>query len=288
VSDTTIEDFIRASDNANDYADRQVEDLQQQALEDIDRLYNDETARDVELWEAIGADPKITAKEYDSEDRESRDLNWVAGLAALSAAATVQFFLDNRKKTIFGPIAYRQQKMSGFDLGKRKLISAGKRGFEIEGAAEFARLKRISDKRLLRLLELKNAELYNELVSIGAMRPADKIISDSIGYVSRMTDYATGSPQFKQAVADLINKDAKRSILAMNRRAIERMYTASEVDGDMSREMVWIVEGGPNTCQYCLDRAGVVKTYAEWLKQGLPGSDVCRGGDLCRCHLAAS
>lgn len=280
--------YIEANDNANDYNDAQMGALIQPALEDIDNMFVSGELRDDELWNDLGINPELVLGDYDDEPRDDRDLNWVEGLAGISAAATIQFFLDHKEKAIINPVAYRQQVVGPFDLSRGQLVIAGRRGFEIEGKAQFAKLKKITDKRLLGLQKLGNSELYAELVDIGAMRPIDKAISDSIGYVSRMTNYAPDSPQFVEAVNDLISSDSKRGLQGMNRRAVEQIYTASEVDGDVNRMMVWIVEGGKNTCSYCNSRAGQVKKYTEWLEEGLPGADVCRGGDLCRCHLAAS
>ena len=43
-----------------------------------------------------------------------------------------------------------------------------------------------------------------------------------------------------------------------------------------------------NTCDFCLDRFGVVQRMSQWIQDGLPGADVCAGGDLCKCGLVAA
>lgn len=282
-----VERFIIASDNASDYADHLIEGLEQAANEDIDDLYRRVEPRDLEFWETVEVNTEAVISDFDAVPRNERDLDWTLGLSGMSAAALYQFFLDNREDTIIKPTAYREQLLSGFNLSRAELVQAGKRGFEVAGEATFKRLQASFVNELAFMRNMSDAELYQFLVENGAMRPIDDAIASAQGYVSRMTTHAPGSPQFKEEVANLISRDSSRALKGMNRRAVENIYTARQVGGDVDRLMVWIVEGGKNICDYCAQRAGVVLTYLEWVEQGLPGSDVCRGGDACRCGLAA-
>ena len=284
---STAEDYLRASDSANDYADKLIDDLRQKALEDIDELFNDEDSRDLDVWDRFDA-PDLSIKDFDDVDDEERDLDWVEGIAGISAAATTLFFLRNREETLIKPLAYREQVVGGLSIPRTELLKASKRGFDIAGTADFVALKAERLRELQYIKAMSDVELYDVLVDLRAMRPAEKVIADSVGYVSRMTSYRPGSPQFKEAVANLVNTDSTRALKGMNRRSVESMHSYREARGNMDTLMVWVVEFSPRTCSYCQALAGTVATYQEFIENiGQPGSDVCQGGDLCNCHLEA-
>ena len=279
--------FIVASDNATEYSDYLVEQLEQERLEEIDNLMSRDDNRDDDLWVALGVSATLTVQDYENEPEQERDLDWVLGLAGLAAASQTQFFLDAREDTLIKPLAYRAQLMDGFELSAAELTTAGKRGVEYvsESAFRSIQAKWYNDFSFMR--ELDNRTLYDALREANALKSFDQHVADSMQYVSRMTNYKPNSPQFVNAVNDLIDKDSKRAIQTMNRRSVERIYTARQIDGDMSTRMAWIVEGGSNTCSECYARAGQILTYAEWESEGLPGEEVCLGGGRCRCHLHA-
>ncbi len=283
----TIKDFIESSDNANDYNDSRTVLLEQQALEDIDNLFTSNLERDDELWSLLEVDNQTVVADYSAIEIDDRDLNWTLGLAGISAAATTQFFLDNRQQTIINPVAYREQVLEGFSLSRGQLVIAGKRGVELSQTAGFQALRADVLNELSFLKDMSNSELYNALLERNALRSFDDVLADQMQYVSRMTNLPPNSPQFNEAVADLVSSDSKRGIQQMNRRAVERIHTEREADGSLKTLLVWITEGGPTTCSYCLDRGGEVRTYGQWIESGLPGAEVCKGGDRCRCQLAA-
>lgn len=284
----SVEEYIATSDNANDYGEAQLAKLEQPGREDIDNLMNDSLGRDVELWEeGFGVDSELIVADYDDILPDERNLDWSTGMAGISGAATAQFFLDNSDKTIVNPVAYRMQTVGVLSVSRDVLITAGKRGVEIVTQAKFAALQATYVERLAPLRGISNLELYFELVETNAMRSFDKILSDQIGYVARMTNLRPGSTEFKEEVAKLVDVNSRRAVKGMSRRAVERVYLDQDVGGDFSRQMAWIVEGGQGTCERCLDRAGAVKRYSQWIVDGLPGASVCLGGDLCNCHLAA-
>ena len=282
-----ISEYISASDNANEYTDALLKNKKQQALEDIDNLMTSTAERDDELWNELGVDPELIVDDFDDVDVDDRDLDWVLGLSALSAASGEQFFLDNRDELIIMPAAYRLQKMSGFNMTQAQLIAAGKReavevavqsyeALQSQYLAEYAFLKDVPSK-----------DLYNILLESGAHKPFDKAVADASGYVSRMTSHPPGSPQFKEAVADLVG-DSERALMGKNRRAVEQLHTMQQIGGDLNTLMVWILDPGSKSCEYCPQRAGEVMAYWEWVEDGLPGASVCKGGDKCNCHLAAA
>jgi len=284
---STAEDFLVASDNANDYADSLIDGLRQQALEDIDELFNDETSRDTELWNEFDAPDELSIKDFDSVPEDERDLDWVEGIAGISAAALAQFFLMNREETLILPLAYREQVVGGLTISKAEVMRAAKRGFEVTRNVPFATIQAARLEELAYIRAMSNVELFNTLAEVGALRSPEKMIADSIGYVSRMTNYRPDSPQFKEAVANLVNTNSTRALKSINRRSVESMYSFRAANGDLNTLMVWVVEFGPGTCSYCEARAGSIGTYAEFIESGLPGADICKGGDLCNCHLEA-
>jgi hypothetical protein len=282
---TEVAEYIKASDSASDYADHLMEGIEQQAREDIDDLYRSPTNRDDELWELFGVDGELTINDYDEE--ELRGIDWTLGVAGISAAATTQFFLDERETTILKPAAYRDQVLAGFALSRVQLVVAGKRGVELVSTSKFQALQAEYVNKFAFMRELTNVELYETLLDYNAIRPFEQSVVSAQGYVARMTNYKPGSPQFKEEVSKLIDVNSTRGIKSANRQAVSQIHTLGQIDGDATTPLVWIVEGGPGTCSYCRANAGEVDTYNGWIERGLPGADTCLGGDLCRCQLAA-
>lgn len=283
-----ITKYLEANDNADDYTEKLLEDLDQTRLEDIDDLLNNSENRDAELWEYLGEeDTEATVVDFEATEPDDRDLSWVVGLAGLATSASLQFFLDNREETLIKPLAYREQVLSPFQMSRKELILAGKRTAEIQAVERFQALQTKFLNEVSFLRDMSNVELYDALRDYGALRPYEQTVSRATGYVSRMTTYRPGSPEFKGAVNQLIDADSKRAITGMNRRSVERIYTYREADGDLNRMMIWIGEPGPHNCPYCPQFFGEEDTYGNWIERGLPG-DVCAGLDYCRCHLAAA
>ena len=284
-----VEAYLRATDNADDYSQAQIVGLEQKALEDIDQLMTEADERDEELWAQFEADGGATVGDFEAVDEEDRGMDWVVGLSSVAAASGAQFFLDNRDKALINPIAYREQVMSGISLTREQLIQAGKRSTDFVADVTFRKLQAKYVEDLAFMRGLSNAELYEQLRAVEALRPPQQAIADASGYVSRMTRYKPGSTQFKEATADLVNVQSKRGLVQQNRRSVERLYSFRQVDGDLDREMVWIGERSTRNCPYCPPLFGMVATYREFIDEiGMPGADVCSGGDYCNCHLDAA
>jgi hypothetical protein len=284
----TIDAYVKATDEASDFVTHQLATIYPQALEDIDDLFRSVDSRDPELWEELEVDAETTVDDY--EIAEDRDLAWILGMSGMSAASVTQFTLDNAEHLLWEPLAYKEQLLEPFDLTEKQLIAAGKRGavkYADDAVTEFKVIQQrfLDDLNVLR--QLDTVDLYRTLVQIDAVVPMDKLMADAAGYVSRMTSYRPGSTQWKEAVADLVDYNSKRALTSMTRRSVERIYSYREADGVGSTRMVWVGEGGKNTCLFCVDMFGVVKTYDQWIVDGMPGADVCAGGDLCKCGLAA-
>ena len=52
-----------------------------------------------------------------------------------------------------------------------------------------------------------------------------------------------------------------------------------------NEKMMWIAVPGHEICDDCLDRAGQIKTIAEWEQLGLPGDGKTKCGADCYCIL---
>lgn len=284
---TTAEQFLRASDNADLYNDKLLADLEQDRLETIDNLLNETGERDPELWDEMGVDDELVMSDYEEVETDERNIEWALGLAGLIGASYLNYFLMNREDTIINAVAYREQTVSSLEIDSVELVRAGKRGIQIDGLGKFEILQSKYKKDLEPFMRLTNTELYDALREAGALRPYDRYVEDAMSYVNRMTDYKPESPQWKEAVNDLVDTGSKQNIDRMNRRSVERLHSYRETGGNPETPMVWIGEADSNTCDYCRARFGRVETYADWVELGLPGADVCRGGDRCRCHLAA-
>ena len=280
-------EYIRKNDNAADYSTSQVESVYNDALEDIDDLIHKVEGRDVELWDHLEIDAETVVADFEAEPRDDRGLDWVLGFSGVAAASTLQFFLDKRQALIIKPSAYRAQVVGSLELTKEQLIIAGSRKTPFVSDAKYQQLQAKFLKRFENLNRLQNKELYDLLVSVKGLRPIDSQIMDATSYVSRMTTYQQGSPQFNAAVADLVDTQSKRGLTSMNRRSVEGLSVFEQTGGNLETLMVWILDAGAKHCNFCPPRAGEVMSLAEWEQDGLPGADVCAGGDRCRCHLAS-
>lgn len=283
-----IDAYVKATDEATDFMTHKLAQMYQPALEDIDDLFRDVGHRDQELWDELGADAETTVDEYEQD--EDRNIDWVIGMSTMSAASTMQFYLDNSEDLLIQPLAYKEQLLEGFSLDQKQLISAGRRG-TVEYADELVTEFKTIQSRFLKELDfirhLEPVDLYKTLKEFDALVPMDKLVADAAGYVSRMTSYRPGSAQWKEAVSQLVDHNSKRSLTGITRRSVERVYSYREANGNGNALMVWVGEGGKNTCGFCVDNFGVIKTYDQWALDGMPGADICSGGDQCKCGLAA-
>lgn len=283
-----VTDYLKFSDNADDYGVHLMEQLEPKLQDDVDHLLTTPDDRDAELWAEMDVDAEQDVGDFEKIESDDRDIDWVIGLAGLTAAAAVQFAMDNREDVIIKPLAYREQVLDGLNLTRGQLVQAGKRSTEFVSELKFQKLsaKYLDEVSFLR--DLTDKELYNRLQQYRALRPADHMIADATKYVSRMTGYKPSSTQFKAAVADLVDPHAKDAVRNINRRSVESIYSYREADGDLKTPMVWIGERGGKNCEYCRGRFGEVDTYGNWIERGLPGGEVCAGGERCRCHLSAA
>jgi hypothetical protein len=274
-----VEEYIKASDNASDYSDHLMDELQQEAAEDIDDMFRSAENRDADLWALWQVNPELVVDDYDAVPRLERGLDWTLGLAGISAASTTQFFLENSEETILKPVAYREQVLEPFNLTRAQMIQVGKRGTEYAVQTQFVVLEADFVGGMGFIRGIPTSELYERLLADEAILPIEKRIADASGYVARMTSLPPGSVQFKEEVANLVNVNSTRNLKKMNRRAVERIYSFREANGDGKTLMIWLVES-EKPCVYCVGNAGEIDTYENWIINGLPGAETCAGGDL--------
>jgi 8-oxo-dGTP pyrophosphatase MutT (NUDIX family) len=134
-------------------------------------------------------------------------------------------------------------------------------------------------------LEITGAELKNK---IGKTKIS---VSD---YVSRLkaqgmsakdiqalliSDLKTGGPLFSELRATFVSPFSSSAS-----RITATVANFAAAGGDAAQKMVWIASF-KNTCTSCVPRHGVAKSYAEWVKVGLPGNfgSYCNG--YCQCRL---
>jgi hypothetical protein len=208
--------YVDASDNATEYSHKQVEDIQQTALEDIDNLFTDAGEREEELWDEIGVNETKVLADFDEVPRADRDLDWSLGFAGLATAATIQFFIQNRGELILKPVAYREQMLDGLELAMTGASLATYAG-RASKAEKFAPLKKRYLDELNDLKKLSDKHLYLLLKKYDAIAPTDQLISSQVGYVARMTGLRPGSPQFTAEVSKLINMNSTRVLKGLNR-----------------------------------------------------------------------
>lgn len=282
-----VDSYVRAFDESVDYATSHANEIKQTALEDIDDLLRERDRRDVALWSELDVDAGATVEDYETDD--DRDLDWILGLAAMGAAALTQFVTHNARFLIVEPVAYMEQVLDPFDMDRDAMIAAGRRGAvgTAKTATRFQALEARYMERLEYIAAMDPVDLYRTLRGFGGLPAIEKTTADAMGYASRLTNYAAGSPQFRGAASDLVNGLGGRALKAQTRRAIERIHTEREARGNRFQLLVWLCEGGKATCDFCLDRGGEIATYEQWITDGLPGADVCAGLDLCNCRLAA-
>lgn len=286
---TTPLKYLKAVDDADLFAANAIAKAEEKIADDIEYLTIDSKDRDLALWLDLGVDSEIVLSHYEDVDIEERDLEWTVGLAAMTAAAATQAFLDNRNDTVVEPLAYREQTVGTIVTTKALLISAAKRTVDYVPSAlvDIVPLQAKFLSEFAFINEMSTAEAYESFRQIDALQQFDHVVTDQMGYVGRMTNYKKGSAQWKEEVASLTDSNSKAFQKKATRRSSERIYSWREAKGDVETLMVWVGEADKKACSYCKNNYGEVYSYADWLIIGLPGAETCAGGDYCRCHLAA-
>lgn len=135
------------------------------------------------------------------------------------------------------------------------------------------------------LEKLDDADLLEEMVARQMLASWNTMQAEAAGIASRMMEYPAGSSQWKSAVSNMVQSEAKSGMTGLTRRATQQYTTVASTGGNEDVEMIWIVEGDEGTCDQCSPRAAEIRTYGEWKNAGLPGAAVCLGGNKCRCDL---
>lgn len=131
--------------------------------------------------------------------------------------------------------------------------------------------------------DMSNAELLKMLNYYGITEPYNMLQTQSMEYVRRMMPLRSDE-DINRAYSELINNE-RRQLLGVSRRVAQQWSTLDAIQGNMYQELIWIAEDDEATCDSCAPRSGEIATWAEWKQRGMPGSEVCRGGNYCRCDL---
>lgn len=291
----TARDLLDAEELEQARLDLLAKKLRQPAAERIDELLHDPRNRDEELWRQAGVpDVTVTVDDYEEVPVAERDFLWVAGLAALTTAARLQVFAEERAE-VLKAYERRRRDVNGLQLPPDELEAAAIQGIskaeikrrtreleEIEEEPDESPIEELATIAALR--RLSNADYIDELQAAEMIPSWNVAQQAAVRHTSRMIEYRTGSESFLSAKSVLIDSQSNDGIVTLLRRSSQQFTTLDEIDSP-DDELIWITEGDSSVCSPCKRRGGVVKTYSEWRVLGMPGAGVCLGEDRCRCDL---
>lgn len=136
---------------------------------------------------------------------------------------------------------------------------------------------------LAEMKDMSNADLLRTLNHYGITEPYNMLQMQSMDYVRRMMPLKT-SEDINRAYSQLINNE-RRQLLGVTRRVSQQWSTLDAIQGNIQQELIWIAEDDEATCDACAPRSGEIETWIGWRQRGMPGSEVCQGGNYCRCDL---
>jgi len=142
---------------------------------------------------------------------------------------------------------------------------------------------------IAKLSSMTDDELSEILKRFGISSAWPKMKADAQAYLSRMTSYPPGSPEWNRALAALTEASSRRALLGMTRQAYREYGVFEALSSDDARyngvetELVRICEYDDASCDGCLERAGEIGTRSYHEKIGSPGNQDC--GANCRCEL---
>lgn len=151
-------------------------------------------------------------------------------------------------------------------------------GLKWDDEPETRRLPTLDEMR-----DLSDAELLKVLSYYGITEPYAMLQTQSMDYVRRMMPMASDT-EINRAFAELMAKE-RRQLLGVTRRVSQQWSTLDAMQGNIQQEFIWLAEDDEATCDSCAPRSGEIDTWLGWKQRGMPGSETCRGGNLCRCDL---
>lgn len=293
----TAKELLDAEEREQARLDLLAERMAQPAAEQVDELLHNPTNRDEQLWLAAGiADVEVTIDDYEDVPVDQRDALWVAGLAAMLAAAKLQVLAEDREG-LLRAFARRLRDVNGLDLDQDELISAATQGISKKNVAALTKQLRddtipdssadevLDATSLAELRALDNADFIDSLQDSRMIGSWGAQQARHLANAERMLELEPGSDHFRDEKSSAIGAVAGLGILLLLRRASQQYTTLVEVNGNDETLMIWITEDDEAVCENCDPRGGMIHTYAEWRALGLPGSAVCLGKDRCRCDL---
>jgi len=124
---------------------------------------------------------------------------------------------------------------------------------------------------------------YEALSRLGYIKPAEQEMDMQRRYLERF-NITKDDPRFDEEMKRLGGAERKQHLLAASRRAMERQETMVALDGDTSKDTIYLNEGD-DPCEECEPLDGEIMPYAERVAEGKMPGDRCLGGDLCLCVL---
>jgi hypothetical protein len=129
------------------------------------------------------------------------------------------------------------------------------------------------------------AALCEILEHFGVTEPFNNAVGRALYASTRLQALPPGSPEWDAMADKLIDQYVGSELVGAVRQVNQTYSSLVAIDGDPSVKMIWLSEDDDRTCDPCAERAGDIKTWAEWQAEGAPGPAVCEGGSRCRCDL---
>ena len=142
-----------------------------------------------------------------------------------------------------------------------------------------ARLPKTKD-----LVALSDTELANVLSRFGIVEPWPQMRAEMVGYLNKVSQYPSGSPQFTEELNRLLDMESKAGLLRASREAYRSFSLAYT---DTSGQLLRICEDDESSCEDCIRLGGEIGTIEYHQSIGMPGTQSCQGGHFCRCQLLA-
>ena len=102
--------------------------------------------------------------------------------------------------------------------------------------------------------------------------------------LDRFTGLTSGTANFDDETLRMAQAESGRRMLGQARKVSQRYETLSNLQGDMTQEVMYVCEGD-DPCKGCLPLAGKSGPYRVMVAAGRVPSERCFGGDLCMCQL---
>jgi len=136
------------------------------------------------------------------------------------------------------------------------------------------------------LKKLSLAQLNKITTSFGITSTWAELEQDVRDYIPRITRRKWTKQALQAEMQRLMDIEEQSGVRKFAKRAYREYGIVQAVSGAKSLaavEWIWIVDGGDNTCDGCMEHAGQTGTIASFGTR--PGAQTCYGGEECQCQL---